>query len=635
MAATEEEAKKQKTPTPVPTAIGRALVKEGVLTEEQLLRAMRVQKLLEEPKQLSEVIVELGLANRTLLGKVIAKYGSNMRLGEMLVEQGLITSETLDIALAAQKERKIRLGEALIELGAINERTLMQNIAHQARAAFIEPAFSMIEPGLLQGVSPDYLERHQIVPFSRSEEGRVTVVAPDLHDDGVRQAVDELYAGAVDLALGPLDAIQKTIADFRAYRQKEEGMYGAPTRSQEEAVVELVNHLFTQAIEEQASDIHIEPMGNRIRVRYRIDGVLVFKTDLPLDLLARIISRIKIMAECNITEHQRHQGGRILFTYGKREIDMRLSIYVSVHGESAVLRVLNKEMALLDLDELGMTTTMLEHFREDVLEPPTGVVLVTGPTGSGKTTTLYSSIDYCNDIGRKIITAEDPVEFTIEGIVQCAINEKVGRSFSMTLREIVRQDPDIIVMGEIRDKETAEVAIQAALTGHKVYSTFHTEDTIGGLLRLIDMDIETFLISSTVISIIAQRLLRRICPKCATPYVPGAREVQAVGLQMREVREYEYQRGRGCVHCAYTGYRGRIAAYELLVLNEEVKEAILQKKTAHEIRAISTETTGLVSMREDAVAKVIRGVTTFDEVLKHTPRTFSMRSLRQIMSLCQ
>ena len=260
---------------------------------------------------------------------------------------------------------------------------------------------------------------------------------------------------------------------------------------------------------------------------------------------------------------------------------------------------------------------------------------MTGPTGSGKTTTLYSSIDYCNDIGRKIITAEDPVEFTIEGIVQCAINEKVGRSFSMTLREIVRQDPDIIVMGEIRDKETAEVAIQAALTGHKVYSTFHTEDTIGGLLRLIDMDIETFLISSTVISIIAQRLLRRICPKCATPYVPGAREVQAVGLQMREVREYEYQRGRGCVHCAYTGYRGRIAAYELLVLNEEVKEAILQKKTAHEIRAISTETTGLVSMREDAVAKVIRGVTTFDEVLKHTPRTFSMRSLRQIMSLCQ
>ena len=205
----------------------------------------------------------------------------------------------------------------------------------------------------------------------------------------------------------------------------------------------------------------------------------------------------------------------------------------------------------------------------------------------------------------------------------------------MTLREIVRQDPDIIVMGEIRDKETAQVAIQAALTGHKVYSTFHTEDTIGGLLRLIDMDIETFLISSTVISIVAQRLLRRICPHCQTPYVPTAREVQATGLELTEVREYEYRKGSGCGHCSYTGYRGRIAAYELLVLNEEVKEAILAKKTAHEIRAISVETTGLVSMREDAVAKVVKGATTFEEVLKHTPRTFTMRPMRQILSLCQ
>ncbi len=273
--------------------------------------------------------------------------------------------------------------------------------------------------------------------------------------------------------------------------------------------------------------------------------MLVYKTDLPIDLLPKLISRIKILSGGNITEHQRHQGGRIQFEYGDREFDMRLSVYVTVHGECAVLRILNKEMALVSLDELGMAPSMLERYREDVLDLPTGVVLITGPTGSGKTTTLYSSLDYCNDISRKIITAEDPVEFTIDGLIQCSIHEKVGRTFDETLREIVRQDPDIIVMGEIRDRVTAQVAIQAALTGHKVYSTFHTEDTIGGLLRLIDMEIETFLISSTVISVVAQRLLRRVCEHCAAPYVPSAREVQALGLEMAEVRQYEYRKGRG------------------------------------------------------------------------------------------
>jgi len=624
-----------KTPEKKRSAIGQALVDEGVVTEEQLKRAERIQSLLEEPKQLSEVLIELGYASRQAVNQAITKHGGSMRLGEILIEQGIITAETLEMALNVQNERGLRLGEALIELGAINERTLMRNIAHQSGVAFIEPMLSMIDPALLRGVSPAYLAKHQFVPFSRNDDGIVTVVVRDLHDDATRQAIEELYPGKSVRALGPSDSIQKTIEDIQRFRQRAEEKASVETRGQEDALVQLVNHILGQAIEEAASDVHIEPMQDKIRLRYRIDGVLVYKTDLPLDLLPKIISRIKIMAGCNITEHQQHQGGRLFFPYGNKEIDMRLSIYVTVYGESAVLRVLNKDMALVSLDELGMSRAMLERFRNDVLDLPTGVVLITGPTGSGKTTTLYSGIDYCNDITTKIITAEDPVEFTIEGIVQCSIFDKVGRTFEMTLREIVRQDPDIIVLGEIRDRTTAQVAIQAALTGHKVYSTFHTEDTIGGLLRLIDMDIETFLISSTVISVLAQRLLRRICPKCSAPYIPTAREVQSLGMEMAEIREYDYQKGRGCNYCSYTGYRGRVGAYELLVLNEEVKEAILQKKTAHEIRAISTESTGLISMREDAVAKVIKGVTTFEEVLKHTPRTFGMRPLRQILSMCQ
>ena len=616
--------------------IGEALVKEGVITPDQLKRALRVQSLLEEPRQLGDVLVELGYATKKAVQDAIAKHGSTMRLGEMLIEQGLITQEALDMALATQKERGIRLGEALIAIGAVNQRTLLQNIAHQARTPYIEPSMAMVDVTLLKGVSPDYLAKHTFMPFSKNDEGIVTVVVPELGNDTTRRAVDELFQGNVAFAIGPDDAIKETIEDYRRYRVKREeskdtGEMAAP----EDAVVQLVNHILSQAVEEGASDIHIEPMTHVVRVRYRIDGVLVYKTDLPSDLLPKVISRIKIMAECNITEHQRHQGGRLIHKHHDKDVDMRLSVYVSVHGESAVLRVLNKEMALVSLDMLGMSSHMTERFREDVLDLPTGVVLITGPTGSGKTTTLYSSIDYCNKIGVKIITAEDPVEFTIEGIVQCTIHDKIGRSFDMTLREMVRQDPDIIVMGEIRDRTTAQVAIQAALTGHKVYSTFHTEDTIGGLLRLIDMEIETFLISSTVISVVAQRLLRRICKHCSAPYVPTPKEIQQVGLEVQQVREYEYKKGRGCASCAYTGYRGRIAVYELLVLNEMVKEAILQKKTAHEIRTISMETTGLVSMREDGVAKVVKGITTFDEVLEHTPRTFAMRPLRQVLTLCQ
>ena len=616
--------------------IGEALVKEGVITPDQLKRALRVQSLLEEPRQLGDVLVELGYSTKKAVQDAIAKHGSTMRIGDMLLEQGLITEEALTMALATQKERGIRIGEALIAIGAINQRTMLQNIAHQSRAPYIEPSMAMVDVTLLKGVSPDYLAKHRFVPFSKSDEGLVTVVVHELGNDGTRRAVEELYQGNVVFAIGPDDAINETIEDYRRYRiKREETKEGEAQAAPEDAVVQLVNHILGQAIEEGASDIHIEPMAHVTRVRYRIDGVLVYKTDLPSDLLPKVISRIKIMADCNITEHQRHQGGRLIHKHHDKDVDMRLSVYVSVHGESAVLRVLNKDMALVTLDMLGMSPTMTERFREDVLDLPTGVVLITGPTGSGKTTTLYSSIDYCNKVGVKIITAEDPVEFTIEGIVQCSIFDKIGRTFDMTLREMVRQDPDIIVMGEIRDKTTANVAIQAALTGHKVYSTFHTEDTIGGLLRLIDMEIETFLISSTVISVVAQRLLRRICKHCSAPYTPTAKEVQLVGLEVQQVREYEYKKGRGCGNCAYTGYRGRIAVYELLVLNEMVKEAIIQKKTAHEIRQISMETTGLVSMREDGVAKVVKGITTFEEVLEHTPRTFGMRPIRQVLTLCQ
>lgn len=617
------------------SAIGDALVAAGVINEEQLARALRVQSLLEDPRQLVDVLVELGYGERAALNEAITRQGKSLRLGDLLLEQGIITADALAMGLQLQRESGLRLGEALIQIGAINERTLLRNVAHQTGVPYIEPNINMIDPELLRGLSPDYLLRYLFVPFIRGEDGVLTVVVTELESDPTRQAIRDIYHRDVRYALGPADVIRQSIEDIRHRRNIADGAEAGAQDRGEDTIVPILNHLIQEAIEDGASDIHIEPMADVVRIRYRIDGVLVYKTDLPKDLLVKLISRLKILAELNIAEHQRHQGGRFQIEHKEREVDLRLSIYVTVHGECAVMRILNREMALVSLDKLGMAPSMLARYRDDVLHSPTGVVLYTGPTGSGKTTTLYSSIAYCNNIHTKIITAEDPVEFTIEGIVQCTIHEKIGRTFHSTLREIVRQDPDIIVMGEIRDKESAEVAIQAALTGHKVYSTFHTEDTIGGLLRLIDMDIETFLISSTVVSVVAQRLLRRICDHCKAPYVPTAKEANAVGLPLEDLRRHEYMRGRGCNRCAHTGYRGRIGAYELLVLNEPVKEAILAKKPAHTIRQLSVETTGLISMREDACAKVVRGHTTFEEVLRHTPRTFSVRPLRNILAMSE
>lgn len=613
--------------------LGKALIEEGILTEAQLDRALRIQKYLEQPRQLGQILVELGYVSKQTIADMVKKHGVSMRLGDMLVSQGLIEADTLEEALRLGKERGIRVGEALIELGAINQRSLLQNLAHQAGVPYIEPAFNMIEPSVLSGIAPDYLARNRFVPFSKSESGTVTVVVSDIEDETVARSVAEVFRDYA-LALGPADVIQQAIDEYRRFRQQRDRQAGR-IEVEDDSVVNLVNQILISAIEDRASDVHIEPLSDVVRLRNRIDGVLVYKTDFPKDLLPRLISRLKILAEADIGEHQKHTGGHFTFEHKGREFDLRLSIYVSAQGESAVLRLLSKQTGLVQLDELGMNPRMQERYRAEVLDLPTGVVLVTGPTGSGKTTTLYSSLTYCMSNSVKIITVEDPVEYMIDGIVQCSTNVKAGRTFESSLREMVRQDPDIIVLGEIRDRTTAEVAIQAALTGHKVYSTFHTEDTIGGLLRLMDMDIETFLISSTVISVVAQRLLRRICPECSVPYTPSAQEMKRVYLDPREVREFELHKGAGCKHCNYTGYFGRLGIYELLVVNQQVKEAILEKKSSHAIRQACTESTGLISMWEDGITKTIRGATTFEEVLRCAPRPFGMRPLRQILAMTQ
>jgi type IV pilus assembly protein PilB len=357
---------------------------------------------------------------------------------------------------------------------------------------------------------------------------------------------------------------------------------------------------------EQASDIHIEPMKDRLRIRFRCDGVLATHKELNLDLSSPITTRLKVMAEADIAERRRHQDGRIFYESAATGItlELRVSFYITVHGEKIVLRLMNKKGELLAIDEIGMAPRMLRQFKDDALATPSG-----------------------------IITAEEPVEYVIDGISQCSINPKIGVTFTETLRHIVRQDPDIIVMGEVRDTFSAETAIQASLTGHKVLTTFHTEDTVGGLLRLLNMGIESFLIASTITCLLAQRLLRRVCSQCAVDYTPTPDEYRRLGYTHGDLAGASFMMGRGCPKCRFTGHKGRVGIFELLLLNDQVKEAVLAHKTVHEIRNISVETSGMVTLLEDGIAKAARGKVSLQEVLRRLPRVDRPRPLHELRRL--
>lgn len=404
-----------------------------------------------------------------------------------------------------------------------------------------------------------------------------------------------------------------------------------------EKIANIVNNLIIEAVNDQVSFIHIEPLQNTIRVRFRKHGSLVHYCDFPKVMGPSIVSRIKIMASAEIDEKRRHQNGRIILDsekYGD-EIDIHVSCYVTLCGEKVVMRILNKKAKaeLFKVSDLGMGSNMLNRFCEEVLDLPSGVVFITGPTGSGKTTTLYAAINYCNNIDTNIITVEERAEYVIEGISQCTINPKNGVTFEDTWKHIMRQDPDIIILGEIREEFSAESAIRAALTGHKVLATFHTEDSIGGLLRLMNMGIEPFLVSSTVVSVIAQRLLKKVCTYCSRPYIPNATDLRRLKYQASDVRNYDFRVGSGCEHCDFTGYDGRVGVFELLVPNEYVKEAILKRKTSYEIRRISIETTGLITLQEDGIAKAAEGITSISEVLRKLPLLEAPRPIHQINRL--
>ncbi|WP_129124978.1 GspE/PulE family protein [Geomonas oryzae] len=605
------------------------LVSTGVITRDQLLYAQRVHGKLQSTKTLIDVLQELEFLKREDVARILRENSLSVRIGDLLVELGYLKQSELLTALNLQKQegapRKM-LGDIIIEKGFIEERRLVEVLSFQLGFPVAELEFRKLDRKLFAKAPFEVFRDELFVPYAMDDEGAVLVAFANPLETYSRLSAERIFGRTVRPAIATRSAILAAVASA----QKSAGSESAAP--DENTVVGMINKLFDDAMTLGASDIHIEPLRDRLRIRMRHDGVMMPHLELPLEIAPQISSRIKVMSQADIAEKRRHQDGRILYESRQHgfNLDMRVSFYITLFGEKIVLRLLNKKEAILAISDIGMAPRMLKQFVEDALETPSGVMIITGPTGSGKTSTLYGCVSHLNNINTSIITAEDPVEFVIEGVSQCSINQKIGVTFEETLRHMVRQDPDVIVLGEIRDTFSAETAIQAALTGHKVLTTFHTEDSIGGLLRLMNMQIESFLISSTVVCVVAQRLLRLVCNDCAETYVPTPAEYGRMGYSAKDLAGATFRTGRGCPQCRFTGFRGRTAVFELLIMNEPVKEAILQSKSSAEIRRLSIETSGMVTLFEDGLVKAADGKISIQEVLRDLPRIGTPRPLREL-----
>jgi len=618
-------------------ALERLLLEHGLLTPAQLERARRILGRLEEPKPLRDLVVELGWVTCARIDGLLRERRKSISVEEILVEKGLLSARQLGEARAAGPGPG--LGRRLVDAGLVTERDWLETWCERHDVPFVAADATLVDPAVLQKISVPWAVRHRAVPMSL-QAGRLTVLVDDPERPQVLADLARLFSCAVSVCLTTREKLEETLAAIA--RGPEEIAAANPfaiqyhqlrEQADTDPVTAIVDGLLLRAIREGASDVHIEPMASKLRVRFRIDGSLLGVTEYPVAYAPRIISRVKVLAQADVADHRRHQDGRLCLRHGDQEIDVRASFYVTVFGENVVLRILRKANTLVALDEMGFSPGMLRLLLEEVLEPSTGIVLVTGPTGSGKTTTLYAAVDRLNDTSKKIITCEDPVEYVIEGITQCSVANRQGLTFVDSLRAIVRQDPDIILVGEIRDRESAAMAVQAALTGHKVLSTFHTEDSVGALLRLLDMGIEPFLIASTVTAILAQRLVRRLCPHCSEDYGASPRETRSLGISRDELSAFPLVRGRGCARCHRSGYSGRLGIHELLVMTDGLRDAILQHRPSHELRRLALDAPGFVHLQEDGVVKALRGRTTFAEVLENAPRLQTMRPLGRLVEM--
>jgi type IV pilus assembly protein PilB len=562
------------------------------------------------------------------------------RIGSLLVEKGLITEAQLQEALRRQQQRGGKLGQILVEMKAIGEEELLEVLAKQLGVPrAVIPPIGTVPPELLSKLPEPLASRYKAVPIALKDhvlhlamadpfdipaldDLRVATglyIKPHLASEReIQEAIDRYYRrpeeeGGPGLSQELLKEILESQIEVQRKEEEKLDLEKIKAEVEEAPVVRLVDYIITNAIKERASDIHIEPREDRLDIRYRIDGILHHVISPPRSLQNAVISRIKILADMDIAERRMPQDGRFTIKLDFREVDLRVSTLPTSHGEKIVIRLLRKGPLSLSLEDLGFDDDNIAIFRK-YIHRPYGLILLTGPTGSGKTTTLYAALSQIASSEKNVVTVEDPVEYQLKGVYQMQANPAIGLTFAVGLRAILRQDPDVIMVGEIRDYETAEMAVRAALTGHLVFSTLHTNDAVGTIVRLLNMGIEPFLVCSALTMSVAQRLVRKICPECKEPVEPTPDMLAGLGLDPRD-REIIFYRGRGCPKCKGTGYFGRTGIFEILEVNQRIKDLILQGALPETIHRMAVEQ-GMVTLKQCAVKKVLAGITTFSEVLR-------------------
>lgn len=555
------------------------------------------------------------------------------QIGSNLITDGIITEEQLKIALDESKKSGEPLLDTLKKLKYINEETYANLLARQWGFPYIDLSSVEIDKEIVHLISEEIARRYKAIPFGKSRDDKIMVAIADPTDivaidylrnfipnikifvasyesilrniekyyameTTVKEAVKEMSGGSIEVEKEEIKDVELSIDEAKSLAET------AP-------IIRLMNQIITEAITSNASDIHIEPQKRFLRIRYRIDGVLRDAMNLPKNIQPGLISRAKIMANLDIAERRRPQDGRINLKFRGREVDLRVSVLPGIFGEKVVLRILDKERSLIPLEQLGFSQESLEIFKT-LIKQPYGMILITGPTGSGKSTTLYAILRILNTPEVNILTVEDPVEYQLDGITQVQVNPKINLTFANALRSFLRQDPDIILVGEIRDRETAQIAMEAALTGHLVFSTLHTNDSFSAPTRLIDMGIEPYLIASSLIGVTAQRLVRKICSECKEEYKPNKFILKQIGIE-----EYEgvFYKGKGCIACGNSGYKGRVAVQEVLKIDDTIREMILQRRSSNEIKDYAVKN-GTITLLQDAIDKAKKGITTVEEVIR-------------------
>lgn len=551
----------------------------------------------------------------------------------LLVDKGVISQDQLAEAEELASQANIRLPEAIIRLGYASGEEVMSVLAEQHGLQFVDLSRVVIPPNVVELV-PESVARENVVLPVAEEDGQLRVAVSDPDDFPTFEKLRFILNKRIEICLATRESIMEAINRYYGQTSGEskdsmisevtdtaidftqvEGDAGSLQDVDESSapVVRLVHLIISEAVQLRASDIHIEPFEDRVRIRYRIDGYLVERDNAPRRLLGAILSRIKILARMDIAERRRPQDGRIKLTLGEKQLDLRVSVLPSNWGQAVVMRILDKDNIKVGLRQLGFSEEDYVKFRQ-LIKRPNGIILVTGPTGSGKTTTLYAALNELNTPDRKIITAEDPVEYYLPGINQVEIRHEIGLDFARVIRAMLRQAPNVILVGEMRDLETAQMGIQASLTGHLVFSTLHTNDAPSSITRLIDMGVPSYLVASSVVAIMAQRLVRVVCTQCRTPYQPSDAVMELAGITPEMAANASFFRGKGCSHCNGSGYRGRMGIFELMLMSSKIREMTFKNRTSTEIRRIAIQE-GMRTLYMDGLNKVLRGRTTLEELL--------------------